>query len=214
MHPAQISGLRETVSWLPSPDCGPRAAWYLPRSPAPWSPHRQWRDKKRSKRNWGRFAQYTANLNWHPWSWHFEGQLGEPKKKFSTWRRKGSRRNSVLPAGKSLPISSSLRQGWIRVWTSISTAVRFPKKTTDKNIIWILDRFGKVSALLKKKYFGNCNRLNSAPTCLPPLKGESAFSLQPILWISILPGRAGLRVLFSFGVPRLLTGNLIFQTSK
>lgn len=73
------------------------------------------------------------------------------KKKISTWRRKGSRRNSVLPAGKSLPISSSLRQGWIRVWTSISTAVRFPKKTTDKNIIWILDRFRKVSALLKKK---------------------------------------------------------------
>lgn len=73
------------------------------------------------------------------------------KKSFQLGERKGSRRSSALPAGKSLPIYSSLRQGWIRVWTSVSTAVRFPKKTADKNVIWILDRFGKVSALFKKK---------------------------------------------------------------
>lgn len=124
----------------------------LPRSPARWGPRRQWKEKVRSKRIWVHFVQNTANLNRHPWSWRFEGQVCEPKKKsFQLGEGKGSRRSSALPAGKSLPIYSSLRQGWIRVWTSVSTAVRFPKKTADKNVIWILDRFGKVSALLKKK---------------------------------------------------------------
>lgn len=102
-----------------------------------------------------RFVQNTANLNRHPWSWHFEGQAGEQQQQqqqsFQLGEEKGGWRSSVLPADKSLPIYSSLRQGWMRVWTSISTAVWFPKKTADKNIIWILDHFGKVSALLKKK---------------------------------------------------------------
>lgn len=140
------------------------------------------------------------------------------KKSFLLGEWKESQTSGVIPTGMSpppppTPVYSFLRQGWRRVWTSISTAVRFPKKTTDKNITWILDCFWKVSALLKK-CFGNCKGLNSDPACLLPLKGETAFSLQPILWISIVPVRAGRRVLLSFGVLHLLKGNLIFKTSK
>lgn len=72
-------------------------------------------------------------------------------KKFSTGRTKREpEEQCVLPTGNGLPIYSSLKQGWICVWTSISTAEWCPKKTADKNIIWILDHFWRISVLLKK----------------------------------------------------------------
>lgn len=111
------------------------------------------------------------------------------QKKFSTWRMKEEpEKRWVLPAGSSFPIYSSLRQGWMHVWTSISSAEWFPKKTTDKNIIWILDHFWRASVLiknLKKKDFGNCKGLNSASFHLKeklPFPFKLLGEFQSFLW--------------------------------
>lgn len=60
------------------------------------------------------------------------------KKRFSIWRMEGKPEEQCVFPTATVSIYSSLRQGWVRVWTSISTAEWFPKKTTDKNIIWII----------------------------------------------------------------------------
>lgn len=153
MHPVQISGLREPLSWLPSPDYGPGADSWSSTFPRMLRSPPSMKRESAIKENLGalcsKYSKFElASLELAFWR---SSLWTKKKKSFQLGERKGSRRSSALPAGKSLPIYSSLRQGWIRVWTSVSTAVRFPKKTADKNVIWILDRFGKVSALFKKK---------------------------------------------------------------
>lgn len=61
----------------------------------------------------------------------------------------------------------------MHVWTSISTAEQFPKKTADKNIIWI---FSEGFQLYKNfKNFGNRKGLNLLPHASFPLKEKLPF---------------------------------------